>query len=90
MTEMPIPIEVKALADYQIWLRYADGTSGKVDLNHLRKLEAFKIWNETGAFEKVFIADDGRCIAWNEVLELCPNALYLDVINKTYEEYATH
>ena len=90
MTEIPVPTEVKAMPGYKIWLAYSDGKSGEVDLNHLRNLAAFKIWNEAGVFEKVFIADSGRCIAWNDELELCPHALYLDVINKTYEEYATH
>ncbi len=90
MIEIPKPIEVKALPGYKIRLSFADGSTGEVDLNHLKGLHAFEIWNEPGAFEKVFIADNGRCIAWNDVLELCPNALYLDVVKKTYQEYASH
>jgi hypothetical protein len=88
MIDMPKPIEVKALPGYKIWLRFSDSSSGEVDLKHLKKMDAFKVWNDAGNFEKVFIADNGRCIAWNDELELCPNALYLDVIKKTYEEYA--
>jgi len=88
MTEIPAPVKVKALSNYKIGLSFSDGTNGEVDLSHLKKNEAFKVWNEPGVFEKVFIAEGGRCVAWNDVLELCPNALYLEVIKKTYEEYA--
>lgn len=35
---MPTPVEVKALANYRIRLRYDDGTAGEVDLSDLAGL----------------------------------------------------
>ena len=29
------PVEVKALSDYRLWVRYSDGVTGEVDLSHL-------------------------------------------------------
>lgn len=43
---MPKPVEVKALANYRIWLRYDDGTEGEVDLSDLAGRGAFKAWEE--------------------------------------------
>jgi hypothetical protein len=90
MNNFPKPLEVKALPDYKIWVRYEDGISGEVDLGHLKGKGVFKAWEENDLFQKVFVADRGRCIAWNEELEICPNAVYLDLIGKTFEEYAAH
>jgi len=49
------PIEVKALADYKIWVKYSDGVEGEVDLSHLAGKGVFKVWNDYSAFEKVYI-----------------------------------
>ena len=38
------PLEVKALPDSRIWIRYADGKEGEVDLSHLAGQGMFKIW----------------------------------------------
>lgn len=83
------PIEVKALPDYRLWIRYADGAAGEVDLSHLAGRGVFSLWNEAGAFERVFIGDGGA-IAWNEVVELCPDALYMQVTAKTPEQVFPH
>ncbi len=79
------PIEVKALADYRLWLRYTDGTEGEVDLSHIAGRSVFAAWDDYRAFEKVHIRADGA-IAWNDEIELCPDALYLRLTGKTPEE----
>ena len=38
------PLEVKALPDSRIWIRYADGKEGEVDLSHLAGQGVFEIW----------------------------------------------
>ena len=38
------PLGVKALPDSRIWIRYADGKEGEVDLSHLAGQGVFKIW----------------------------------------------
>ncbi len=77
--------EVKSLADYRLWLRYTDGTEGEVDLSHLAGRGVFAAWDDYRAFEKVHIGADGA-IAWNDEIELCPDALYLRLTGKIPEE----
>jgi hypothetical protein len=44
------PIEVKALANFRIWLRYDDNTEGEVDLSDLAGLGVFKAWDDAAFF----------------------------------------
>lgn len=90
MNQFPKPIEVKATKPYSVWVKYDDGKSGEVDLSHLEKLKPFQSWHDLAFFQNVFIAENGRCIAWNEELEICPNTLYLELIGKKFEEYASY
>lgn len=70
------PVEVKALADHKLWLRYEDATQGVVDLSHLVGKGVFALWNTDGVFEQVYIGAHGA-ISWSSQIELCPDALYL-------------
>ena len=79
------PIEVKSLPDYRLWLRYVDDVEGEVNLSHLAGRGVFAAWDDYRAFEKVHIGADGA-IAWNDEIELCPDALYLRLTGKIPEE----
>ena len=46
--------------------------------------ELFQIWKDRAVFESVHI--DGRDISWGKELEFCPDALYMKITGKTYEE----
>ena len=81
------PMEVEAREGYRIWLRYSDGVEGEIDLSDLAGKGVFAAWNEPGRFEDVHIAKH-RAIAWDADLELCPDALYLELTGKTFEELA--
>ena len=74
-------VEVKALNGYRIWLRYADGVEGEVDLTHLAGRGVFKAWTDRKVFESVRV-DESGAIAWDEELDLCPDALYLRLTGK--------
>jgi hypothetical protein len=78
-------VAVKALNGYRIWLRYADGVEGEIDLSHLAGRGVFKAWTDLQVFESVYVDANGA-IAWNEVLDLCSDALYLRLTGKTAEE----
>ncbi len=82
---MPRPLEVKALDNYRLWLRYSDGTEGIVDLSDLVGKGVFALWNDQAEFQKVHIGPSGE-IAWSEEIELCPDALYLKITGKKPEE----
>ena len=79
------PTEVEARKGYRLWLRYSDGVSGEVDLSHLVGRGVFAAWKEPGYFEKVHIAPH-RAIAWDDELELCSDALYLQLTGKSVAE----
>lgn len=79
------PIEVRALERYRIWLRYSDGVSGDIDLSDVAGMGMFRAWDTPGFFEKVYIAPH-QAIAWNDVIELCPESLYLQLTGKKWED----
>ncbi len=70
---------------YKIWLEYADGAAGEVDLSHLVGSGIFKAWEDVELFRQVHITDY-RSIAWNDQIDLCPDALYMDLTGCTWEE----
>ncbi len=79
------PTEVHPRAGYRIWLRYADGVAGEIDLSHLAGKGVFKIWDEPRYFAKVHITPH-RAIAWDDDIELCADALYMELTGKSIEE----
>jgi Protein of unknown function (DUF2442) len=81
--------QVKPLEGYRIWLRYADGVEGEVDLSHLAGRGVFKSWSDRAVFESVHI-DGSGAIAWPGDLDLCPDALYLRLTGKTADEVFPH
>jgi len=82
---MPKPVEVKALANYRIWLRYDDGTQGEVDLADLAGRGVFKAWDDPTFFSAVRLASHGA-VEWGSGLDLCPDALYLRLTGRSPEE----
>ena len=79
------PIEVKPLPGYRIWIEYDDGESGEIDLSHLAGKGVFKAWDELGHFDRVRI-DQYGAIAWDDDIDMCRYALYMDLTGKSWEE----
>jgi len=79
------PLEVKALSDHRIWIRYADGEEGELDLSHLAGQGVFELWEDEQRWKNVRIAEDGA-IRWSEDVELCPDAMSLRLTGKSPEE----
>ena len=79
------PVEVKALADYKIWVKYSDGVEGEVLLSHLPGKGVFELWNDYSAFEKVYIGSSGQ-IAWSDKIDICPDSIYMEITGKSPEE----
>ncbi|MDR1763947.1 MAG: DUF2442 domain-containing protein [Dysgonamonadaceae bacterium] len=77
-------LEVKALNDYSIFVKYEDGTQGVVDLKHLAHKGVFTEWDKNNLFNNVYIADYGA-IAWNEDLDICPDSIYLQLKGMTFD-----
>ena len=79
------PLEVSALDGYRIWLSYSDGTAGEVDLSHLAGRGVFRLWENPADFKEPKVTPYGS-IAWGRDVELCPDALYMQITGKTVEE----
>lgn len=79
------PTAVEPRAGYRIWLRYSDGSAGEVDLSPLAGQGVFAAWNDRACFESVRLTEHGS-IAWGNDLELCPDALYLQLTGKPLSE----
>ena len=82
---MPEPIRVEPREGYRIYVEYDDGARGEVDLSHNAGKGVFKVWDEPGVFEQVYITEDGA-IGWGNELDICPDAVYFRLTGKTPEE----
>ncbi len=78
------PTEVEPRDGYRVWLRYSDGAAGEIDLYYLAGRGVFEAWNDPACFAKVRIAPSGG-VAWGEDIELCPDALYMQLTGKSVE-----
>lgn len=72
-------VDVRARPDYRVWIRFADGTEGEVDLSDLAGKGVFERWCDPGEFEKVYVDEDAGTIAWPGGIDLAPDRLYRDV-----------
>ena len=82
---MARPVEVKALPNFRIWLRYDDGTTGDVDLSDLVGRGVFNAWHDVGFFNSVTLGSHGA-IEWGSDIDLCPDAMYLRLTGKAPED----
>ena len=79
------PVAVEPREGYCIWIRYADGPEGEIDLSHLAGRGVFTAWDDRQYFEKVHVTEH-RSIAWDDRIELCPDALYMQLTGMAVEE----
>ena len=77
--------EVKALSDYNIWLKYSDGTEGTINLSYLVGKGVFSLWNDYEEFKKVSIGTSGELL-WGMKVDLCPDSLYMKITGKKPED----
>lgn len=76
---------VKTLNNYQLYLKYGDGTEGTVDLSYLVGKGEFALWDDYQAFRNVRLGASGELV-WSERVDLCPDSLYLKIAKKTPED----
>jgi hypothetical protein len=82
---LPRLLSVSAQSDYRLWLEYSDGTTGAVDLSHLVGRGVFELWKNPEAFSRVQLSEQGAP-TWNDSIDLCPDALYLQLTGKKPED----
>lgn len=74
--------EVQAEANYTVWVRFDDGVEGRVYLGNLVGIGMFKAWLDEGCFGEVSIDPVANTLFWEGGIELDPEVLYQDLINK--------
>lgn len=85
-SEFARPVAVRAIGEFRLWLRFADGVEGEVDLSDLAGHGVFEVWRDRAFFESVRI-DETRAIAWGDTVDLCADALYLRLTGMQPERY---
>ncbi len=78
-------VAVTPLEGYRLELRFDDGICGIVDLSDLVGQGVFTLWKDRKVFEKVQLRPSGE-LAWDDRIDLCPDALYLKVTGKKPED----
>jgi hypothetical protein len=79
-------VEANALPNYRLRLRYADGAEGVVDLSNELEKEFFAGWKDPRNFAAVEIERGGRALKWPGEIDLCADALYMEITGKSPEE----
>jgi Protein of unknown function (DUF2442) len=78
-------VSVVVLDGYRLDLTFDDGTRGLADLHELVGSGVFALWNDYSAFQKVKIGDGGELV-WSDLVDLCPDSLYMRVTGKSPAE----
>jgi len=77
-------VQVKPQPHYRLWLRYADGVQGEVDLSGLVGQGVFELWNDEREFQKVQAARSA--VVWNDEVDLDAASLYMQLTGKKPED----
>jgi hypothetical protein len=75
----------KALSKYRLELQFDNGESGVVDVSSYADRGVFTAWSTPGVYEKVQVTSEGA-VEWPGEIDLCPDALYLQMTAKKPEE----
>jgi len=72
-----VPVsEVRYVSGYTLWLRFADGTQGEVDLSGELWGPMFEPLNDPEVFKAVHVNEELRTIVWPNGADLAPEFLY--------------
>lgn len=69
-------------------MEFNDGVLGIIDLSKWKNNPAFSDWNNENNFKNFKITKDKK-IEWLGDIDMDPDAFYLQLIDKTFEEYAS-
>ncbi len=91
---LPRLVEIQPRENFQLWVKFSDGSEGVSDLSDVVGKGVFRLWDTPGEFEKARIGDSGE-IVWADNLDVCPDAIYFEVTGQEPESFfraaeATH
>lgn len=86
--DFPRLLSVEPRSAYRLFLRYADGVEGEIDVSHLVRMgNVFAPLADAHFFERVQVINDGEAIAWPDEIDLCADSLYLQLLGLTFEQW---
>lgn len=77
---------VQPLQDHKLKIRFADGVEGVVNLSAEAGKGMFAAWKDPKHFASVKIVHNGRSLEWPGEIDLCADALYLEITGMKPEE----
>ncbi len=89
MFEIPKLIKAKAENSYRLFVKFEDDIEGIIDLSKWKGKGVFEYWNDESNFRNFKINEDNK-IEWNEMIDIDPDAFYLELVGKTIENHAYH
>lgn len=78
-------VDAKPQSGFRIFLKFNDETAGVVDLSPFAGKGVFSKWLENSFFDTVRVSNSGA-LEWPGGLDLCPDALYMQLTGKSPEE----
>ncbi len=73
-------VEVKAESGHRLFVRFADGTSGRVQLDLSELSGVLAPLRDPSFFERAFV--DQGAVAWPGDIDLAPDAMYEQVVRQ--------
>lgn len=72
----PKLVEARATSGYRVWLRFADGTAGEVDLTDELWGDMFTPLRDPNQFRQLRADPDLQTLVWPNGADLAPEHLY--------------
>jgi hypothetical protein len=72
---------LKPQSGYRLWLHFADGIEGTVDLSSYVGEGVFAAWSDLASFASVRVGEFGQPV-WDGDIDLCADALYRNVTGR--------
>jgi len=78
----PAVVECRALPNTRLWVKFADGAEGTVDLSPLVGKGVFARWTDPAFFGQVSVDPDTKTVVWPGGIDLDPYVLHSQATGK--------
>lgn len=75
-------VEVRPLEHKRLWVRFSDGVEGVFAVDPERRGGVFERVADPRVFNAVTIDEDFGCVEWPGGIDLCPTAMYEEVVRE--------
>ncbi len=73
---IPRVVAAKHAGNYKIWLRFADGLEGTIDVSDVLWGPVFEPLKDVTEFAKLYADPECRTVVWPNGADLAPESLY--------------